>query len=635
MNDKPELHEVLRTRFHFEGFKPGQRSVIEALLSGANAAAVFPTGGGKSLCYQLPALVLDGLTLVVSPLLALMKDQVDRLKELGIPAARLDSSLSLEEYREVFQQARAGQLKLLYVAPERFNNERFRQSLEGLPIALFAVDEAHCVSEWGHNFRPDYLKLATYASACGAERVLALTATATPAVLADIEKTFSITHSLRNPFHRPNLRLHAHTVVSEEDRFEGLCRELSAQTPGSAIVYVTLQRTAMELAELLQQRGFPALPYHAGLNSELRQETQERFLESEQCTIVATIAFGMGIDKPDIRGVYHFNPPKSLENYSQEIGRAGRDGLPSDCHLFYFPPDRIPLENFVYGDTPTLPALRGLVQELFSGEPLLVLALQELSQRLDIRPLVLRTVLTYLELEGYLQTVTPIYTSYRFKPKLSSRELLAKFSGAEQRFLAEVLKRSQKKRVWFELDVENTRKELQRSREEVVGILERCAEPGWLEIQATQLRHRYRCLHRPDPEQWQGLAEELHGQALERETRELERLKQVSEMFTGSLCLARQLAAHFGEQLASDCGDCSVCRGQIQPSPESHPEAKPILPELPEGLNEPRAAARFLCGIRSPALSKAKLTRHPSFGALSHLSFGPVLEALEQQTVGL
>src|SRR5215213_5672058 len=318
--------DVLAARFGFDAFRPGQERVVEALLAGRSALAVFPTGAGKSLCYQLPALLLDGTTVVVSPLIALMKDQIDFLERSGIDAARLDSSLEAAEQRTIFERLRTGSLKLLYVAPERFNNERFLAQLARIRISLFAVDEAHCISEWGHNFRPDYLKLAERARELAAERVLALTATATPAVVADICTGFGIEEAdaVVTGFYRPNLTLLT-TPVAPAEHDGLLVVRLRERPPGSTIVYVTLQRTSVRIAELLAEAGLPARPYHAGMAADERVAVQEWWAASDEGIVVATIAFGMGIDKADVRYVYHYNLPKSLESYSQEIGRAGRD----------------------------------------------------------------------------------------------------------------------------------------------------------------------------------------------------------------------------------------------------------------------------------------------------------------------
>ncbi len=618
------LQEALEGRFGLSAFRPGQVEVMEALMDGRSAAAVFPTGAGKSLCYQLPAVLLEGVTLVVSPLLALMKDQVDSLLARGIAAARLDSTLSADEVAQTFRRARQGELKLLYVAPERFQNERFRESLSGLPISLFAVDEAHCVSEWGHNFRPDYLKLAAAARACGAQRVLALTATATPRVLDDICRTFSIETRVRTPFYRPNLILRTLTVEGASGKLGALLGELGR---GPTVVYVTLQRSAEELARELQERGYPARPYHAGLDPELRAETQDWFLSSPDAVVVATIAFGMGIDKSDIRAVVHFDPPKSMESYSQEIGRAGRDGGDAHCLFLFHPPDQIPLRNFVYGDTPTLAAQRGLLEELFqdpSGGDL-VLNLTDLSNRHDIRPLVLRTLLTYLELDGWLEERTPIYSSYQFKPLVPSAEMLGQLKGEPRDFMASLFRQAVKKRVWFSIDLEGAAQTLGCPRERVVRALDYCQEQGWMEVKASDLRHRYRV--RSAPPDLDALADEMDLRGIKRENAELERLERVMSLAGEGGCLAARLSRHFGEELEQPCGRCGDCQGTDKGQAPPLSTADWSLPSLPPELADPRLAARFLCGISSPALSRGKWTKDPRFGSLAEVPFGEVMEA--------
>ncbi|HEY3110310.1 MAG TPA: RecQ family ATP-dependent DNA helicase, partial [Chloroflexota bacterium] len=285
-----QLSTLLRERFGFEALRPGQRTAIEALLERRAALAVFPTGAGKSLCYQLPALLFDGLTLVVSPLIALMKDQIDFLTGRGVPAARLDGSLSTEQFREVDRRLRAGELKLLYVAPERFNNERFLGQLARTRISLFAVDEAHCISEWGHNFRPDYLKLAAIARDLRVERVLALTATATPAVVRDICAGFGIPPeaAVVTGFYRPNLELRT-LAMRDAERDAALQEALAARPPGSTIVYVTHQKSAEEIAARLAEAGLPARAYHAGMDDPDRTAVQEWWAASDRAVVVATI----------------------------------------------------------------------------------------------------------------------------------------------------------------------------------------------------------------------------------------------------------------------------------------------------------------------------------------------------------
>jgi ATP-dependent DNA helicase RecQ len=631
-----EAQTVLRERFGFAEFRSGQQAVIEHLLAGRSSAAVFPTGSGKSLCYQLPSLLLPGMTLVVSPLIALMKDQIDALTARGIRARRLDSTLSLEDYRAAADEIRSGQLRLLYVAPERFNNERFGELIRRVRVSLFAVDEAHCISEWGHNFRPDYLKLAQFARLCRAERVLALTATATETVLEDICKFFQIEPqcAVRTGFYRPNLTLLT-SPVDAGQRDSQLIERLRNRPAGPTIVYVTLQRTAEELANRLVAAGFSARPYHAGMEDKQRASVQEWFLDSRDGIVVATIAFGMGIDKADIRYVYHYNPPKSLENLSQEIGRAGRDGQPAVCEMLYASDDLNTLENFAYGDTPTREAIAGLVGEVFSQGETFDVSLNELSNNHDIRLLVVRTLLCYLELLRYLESGTPFYSSYQFRPLVTSGEILSRFEGDRRTFLANVFRQAVKAKVWLSLDVERAAEALAEPRDRIVRALDYLAEQKLLELKVAGVRHRYRRVREPD--NLAELIDTLYHRTQQRESREIARLHEVLELVEHDGCQVSSLGAHFAEPLPKPCGHCSWCLGGQKPIVVPPRRVPPIGEDVwrravalrqKEGkiLADPRPFTRFLCGISSPALSRAKLTSHPLFGVLDAVPFQTVLE---------
>ncbi len=634
------IESLLRERFAHSGFLPGQEAVIRQLCAGQSTAAVFPTGGGKSLCYQLPALLFDGLTVVVSPLIALMKDQIDALARRGIAASRLDSSLGPDELRSVMTAVRSGRQRLLYVAPERFNNERFREALAGVDIALFAVDEAHCISEWGHNFRPDYLKLVEYARAYRAERVLALTATATARVLSDICKELGIRaeHAVRTPFHRPNLTLLT-TAVDAAARDTALLERLRGRPPGGTIVYVTLQRTAERVAELLSVAGLAAEPYHAGMTDERRAEVQERFMAAKDRIVVATIAFGMGIDKADIRYVYHYNLPKSLESYSQEVGRAGRDGGPATCELMACADDLGALENFAYGDTPSPEAVRALVQGVFSlatpGEVFAV-AEPELTVEHDIRPLVVRTLLTYLELDGYLEGGTPFYQGYRFKPLLPSAEILPRFEGERGRQLTAIFRSVTKKRVWFEVDVNAAADVIGQPRQAVVALLDELHDRGMIELEASAMRRRYKLLR--EPEDIDAVADELVRRVQRREKTELDRVSEVVAWVSHDGCQTSRLGAHFDDPpRPTPCGRCSFCltgptvvppRIEAPLDPRILERAAELRAEQPAVLADPRAAARFLCGLPSPRISRARLGSHALFGAFASSPFPRVLAAM-------
>src|SRR3954470_16656845 len=296
-----DLQDELRTRFGHEAFREGQEAVVRALLAGDSALALFPTGAGKSLCYQLPAVLLEGTALIVSPLIALMKDQVDALRARGIEAARLDSTLTAEETQRVYAKLRAGSLKLLYVAPERLAGEAFLDRLRRARISLISIDEAHCISEWGHNFRPEYLRLARVAEELNLRPVLALTATATPDVARDICRAFQIApqHHVQTSFHRPNLHLRI-TPCAGGERLAVLKKRLANAKVRPAVVYVTFQKSAEEVAEELARTGLRAQAYHAGMGNDDRTATQEAFMRGDCDVIVATIAFGMGIDKSNI-----------------------------------------------------------------------------------------------------------------------------------------------------------------------------------------------------------------------------------------------------------------------------------------------------------------------------------------------
>ena len=631
------LEEVLREHFGLTEFRPGQREVLTALLGpGAAALAVFPTGGGKSLCYQLPALLLEGITVVVSPLIALMKDQIDALGRRGIRAARLDSSLSLEESREVTEALRAGTLKLLYVAPERFNNERFTALLRELRISLFAVDEAHCVSEWGHNFRPDYLKLARAAKDVGAERILALTATATPAVVRDIRQEFGIPeqNAVVTGFYRENLTLET-TPVRADARDALLVERLKTRPPGPTIVYVTLQKTAERVAGLLRAQGLPASAYHAGFESEDRERVQEEWMASGKGIVVATIAFGMGIDKADVRTVYHYNLPKGLESYSQEVGRAGRDGAPSVVELFACPEDVPTLENFAHGDTPTPEALQGLVTEVLAGGPELQVDLYALSNRHDLRPLVLRTALTYLELEGVLQQGTSFYAGYKVQPLVPLEELVGRFQGERATFVRALFAKAKKGRTWYSLDPTEVAGALGQPRERVVKALDYLQEQRLAQTQVSEPRQRFTRLR--TREDAPTLVAMLRQRFQQREAKEVGRVQEVLRLVTHAGCQSNALVAHFGQQRERPCGHCTFCRtgvARVLPAPRPRPDLpagldvaafRALAAKHPEALGHPRQAARFLCGLSSPALSRAKLGNHKLFGVLEDWPFAEVL----------
>jgi len=343
-----QLLQTLEKYFGYTAFRENQEQIIKTILSGQDELVLMPTGGGKSLCYQIPALLSEGVTLVVSPLISLMKDQVDALRVNGIAAAYLNSSLSSDEQTFVFHQLKAGELKLLYLAPERLigNENRFIDFLKSINISLLAIDEAHCISQWGHDFRPEYRMLAEVKKALNSVPTIALTATADPITQKDILDKLQLTNPkvFVSSFNRENIH---YRVAPKRQSYGQLLNFLADRRDQSGIIYVLSRASTEDLAERLTTDGFPAKPYHAKLDSSVKEKHQEEFLRDETQLIVATVAFGMGIDKSNVRFVVHMDLPKNIEGYYQETGRAGRDGLKSEALLFYSYADVIKLQGFV------------------------------------------------------------------------------------------------------------------------------------------------------------------------------------------------------------------------------------------------------------------------------------------------
>lgn len=342
VSSRPEPRHVLRSVFGFDSFRGHQESVIETVLAGQSALLLMPTGMGKSLCYQIPARLLPGLTLVISPLIALMKDQVDAAMQKGLRCTFINSSLDSREREARYRRLSLGEYELLYVTPERFRKEEFRSALKHNAISLLAIDEAHCISAWGHDFRPDYSRLGEIRESLGQPPTLALTATATPEVRADILRQLGLDHESHKVFdvgiERSNLALEVHEVVGMDEKIRGLVGLRHAH-PGPVIVYVSLVQTLRELSNQLSRLGLRHLTYHGQMQDRERRCSQDEFLASPDALMLATPAFGLGVDKPDVRLVVHAEIPSSLEAYYQEVGRAGRDGLPAAGALLFDPDD--------------------------------------------------------------------------------------------------------------------------------------------------------------------------------------------------------------------------------------------------------------------------------------------------------
>jgi ATP-dependent DNA helicase RecQ len=400
----------LRQHFGFEDFREGQREVIGSILEGKDAVVVMPTGSGKSLCYQLPAMILDGVTLVVSPLIALMKDQVDALQARGLPATFINSSISEPEQLARIDSLKRREHKLVYIAPERFRSSRFNAALQQIPISLFAVDEAHCISTWGHDFRPDYLRLRNVIKSLNKVQTLALTATATPYVRSDIIQQLGLHHpqTFVSGFDRPNLSIEVAHTQREREKITRI-RSLARQVPGSGIIYAATRKAVEQVGAKLRAVDLKVSEYHAGMSDAMRVRAQDDFMNGRTQIIVATNAFGMGIDKPDIRFVVHYQMPGSIEAYYQEIGRAGRDGLPSTCVLLFNYADKNTHDFFIEGSYPDISVIKQVYDSLAATELRKIeLSTTEIARRAgESNEMAVQSALYVLERAGHIQRTAP------------------------------------------------------------------------------------------------------------------------------------------------------------------------------------------------------------------------------------
>lgn len=635
--------QLLQQYFGFSQFKPGQQQVIETILAGRSAAAIFPTGSGKSLCYQLPAIVLPHLTLVISPLLALMQDQLQFLNAKGIAAASIDSMQTKQQSTEVMAGVKSGHIKILMISVERLNNERFRQFLRQITISLLVVDEAHCISEWGHNFRPDYLKLPSYVELFNIPQTLLLTATATEKVTADMGEKFNIaTHDITlTGFYRPNLHLHVVGVTLPEKQAY-LVNWLADKHQQAGIIYVTLQHSAEQLASQLCQQGISATAYHAGMESDVRQSIQRQFMAGEIQLIVATIAFGMGIDKSDIRYVVHYDLPKSIENYAQEIGRAGRDGKISQCLVLANYDNINVLENFIYGDTPEASAIDYVINEIITSSAQSngqwEVLLNSLSSQSNIRLLSLKTLLVYLELTGLITPAFSYFAEYKFKLQCSEQDLVNKFSGERQSFVHALLNSSDKARVWYSINFERLQVQYPSDRSRAIAAIEYFDEQALIELQAKQITDVFKVNSTAVDSNI--LRSEMFTRFAKKEQSEINRIENLLNFFATNQCLSQQLALYFSDhQVSNACGHCSVCAGEVAVIPPP-----PILADIngnsyqnltAEIINKlkhkatPTLISRFLCGLTTPIFTKLRVRKLPGFAAFENYRYAQVLSWVE------
>ncbi len=639
------LQQSLKNTFGFNQFRAGQEQTIRQLLNGDSSLAIFPTGAGKSLCYQLAAINLPHLTLVVSPLLALMKDQLAFLHAKGIAAASIDSTLSYEQSQQITRDVRAGNIKILMVSVERFKNERFRQFIESIDISMLVVDEAHCISEWGHNFRPDYLKLPRYRQELNIPLVLLLTATATKKVKQDMANKFAIAqaHIVQTGFYRSNLDL---TVlpVGETEKNQALL-ELIRRREGSGIIYVTLQQSAEQVASYLQQQGISAQAYHAGFQDDVRKKIQQDFMHGTIPIIVATIAFGMGIDKSDIRFVIHYDLPKSIENYSQEIGRAGRDKGHAACFTLANLDGIHTVENFVYADTPEKSSIEYVLQnirsEMQNGQ--WELQLLALSNASNIKQLPLKTLLVQLELLGVISAKFSYFADFKFKFVTPKEQIISAFDVERSEFLRQVFASAKMKKIWGEPNFELMYARHQAPRKRIVAALEYLAEQQHIVLETKKATEVFSVNLATLADS--ALAETLFQYFAEKEQAEIQRIAKLVEFFQSDHCLTQQLCHYFDDQHAPrNCGHCSVCRGQVAILPYSslhqtqsietislaitqlqeHFSALKLADTQGRELLSKETICRFLSGMTVPLFTRAKVRQLSYFGVCQQMRYADI-----------
>jgi ATP-dependent DNA helicase RecQ len=650
-----ELIASLKQYFGFDQFRGGQEQTIRQLIQGQSSLAIFPTGSGKSLCYQLTALHLPNVTLVVSPLLALMKDQLEFLASKGIAAASIDSTLTGDQSQQVMADVRSGKIKILMVSVERFKNERFRQFINAVPISMLVVDEAHCISEWGHNFRPDYLKLPVYCQELNIPLVLLLTATATKKVKNDMAAKFAIQeqHVVQTGFYRANLDLSV-VPVAEAEKSQVLVQHIRHQQQmfsAAGIVYVTLQHSAERVAAYLHAAGINAAAYHAGFESGKRQQIQNDFMQGRTDVVVATIAFGMGIDKSDIRFVIHYDLPKSIENYSQEIGRAGRDGQPSNCITLANLDGLNTVENFVYGDTPELSAIEFLLENMrqeskpsaregSNNTTEWELQVVGLSNASNIRQLPLKTLLVQLEMMKVIKPMYAYFAEFKYKFLKDKDVILAMFEGERRDFLQAIFNTSQSKKFWAAPDFDALFNTYNTERARVITALDYLAEKQLIELESKKMTEVFQV--NQDELNQVALAQNLHHYFVDKEEKEIKRIASLVRFFELESCLSANLARYFDDQKAPQhCGHCSVCRGQVAKLEYSQQPSWPSDSELQislQGLAKTLAGkadisldiqCRFLAGISVPIFARNKVRQLQGFGSCEPLRYGDIREKIK------
>jgi ATP-dependent DNA helicase RecQ len=665
ITETTNLESCLRDRFGLDAFRPGQREVIETVLARRDCLCVMPTGGGKSLCYQLPSLLLDGVTLVVSPLIALMKDQVDGLIERGIRATLINSTLDAATQNERIAATERGEYDLVYVAPERFRSSRFNESIARTRVALLAVDEAHCISEWGHDFRPDYIRLGRARKRLNNPPTIALTATATDNVRRDICEQLDLADPriFVTGFDRPNLRYEVRYAPGDAAKQDAV-KEVLGAAPGSGIIYCATRKRCEEVADFLRDGvRRKCLVYHAGMPQDDRRRAQDAFMTGRDTVVVATNAFGMGVDKPDIRFVVHYNLPGTIEAYYQEAGRSGRDGLESRCVLLYAPSDRFIQEFFIDGNYPSREVVGAIYQFLARQDANPIeLTQEEIKERLglSISDMGVGTSLKLLDGAGLIERLRPRENMaiVRIDSEVSLVGLLPSNAAVQRRVLSaleRLVQASHGDDTYFQPHQLAYRLELEP--QQVSRAIHEMCEKLPIEyvppFRGNAIRMRD---HTRTPATLGIDFESLEA----RKAREFDKLDQVIDYARCSECRRRRILHYFGDHTPVQCGHCDNCQSGAQkrkptpntkendrdgerptsatkPSPtETDPDqTTDVIRKILSGIARAKGrygksiVAAMLTGSESKAMRRGGLNKLSTYGLLDKFTQNEVAQIIE------
>ncbi len=622
--------QALEQHFGLSQFRPSQLPIIENILDGKNTLATLPTGSGKSLTFQLPALLLEGTTLIISPLLSLIRDQVQKLHQQGIAVCQIDSTLTETERHQNLCSIQNGDIKIIYTSPETLSHPLVYKILKSINISLVAIDEAHCYSEWGHSFRPSYLSLPHLTRGLKPHAILALTATATRKVASDIRRAFKIktTEHIACSPRRSNL---SYTVIpcADTKRLPLLSTILNKVNHLPAIVYAMKQEQCEEIAGYLNKNNISARSYHAGMSAKPRKQIQDAFLLGHIKVIVATIAFGMGVDKSNIRSITHFHLPKSPEGWLQESGRAGRDGLPAHTYLLACGDDLIPLNNFTRARELKPSAIARLIEHLTSQGKHPVIQPYQLRVQLEVLSSTLDVLIAKLELTKLIKYSHTSWRYVKLYPIFGRSFNVTDYPKKQQSALTFLTEQDDR------YDLHQSQDDFGIPTEKLYQTLTEIKQSGEYNVRFSGWQKHYRLIKPIDKQAAEVLSNELfqyHQEQLENADK---RIHEVHQIATTKTCIPARLEKWFGFKNPQSCGQCSSCLKEIRPrklpsltiadiSQEELETIQTLLKQRGKRLNNAQKLTRFLCGIPTPYLRHFYLFKDDRFGMLKHTPYEEV-----------